>query len=332
MPALEKKPLLKKYCTRLAAIERRSPLTVSTYELELRRFFEYVGENGIAIETVTPDQITAYLKWRKEAGGVRSNSSLTNPSLSNSSVTNSSLSNSSIAKAISCLRSFFRFAAGEGIRPDNPASFLESPRKQLSLPVTMDKDTVEKILDLIKIDTPLGLRDRALFELIYSSGLRISEASGIDMRDVDFSEGLIRIKGKGDKERLVVFGPEAAKWLKRYIEEARPSIARGGGLASALFVNKNGKRISRKGIWKKYAGYAALAGTGSKVHTLRHSFATGLLQGGADLRTVQALLGHADLATTQIYTHVDVKLLKESHRRYLPRLQKEKCFKRENNE
>ena len=291
--------LLDKFCTRLAAVERRSPQTIASYKLELRRFISYIEDSGIPAETINPEQIAGYLQRRKEFDKIGTRS---------------------LASVISCLRTFFRFIVEEGIREDNPVSILESPRKQLSLPETMERETVEKLLDTIKTDTPLGIRDRALFELIYSSGLRISEAAGIDLRDIDFNEGIIKVKGKGNKERLAVFGPEAAKRLKCYIEEARPSIAEAEGRAAPLFVNRSGKRISRKGIWKNYSRYAALAGTGSRVHTLRHSFATGLLQGGADLRTVQALLGHADLTTTQIYTHVDVKMLKESHRRYLPRL------------
>ena len=298
-PEMEKRPVLKKFCVRLAAVERRSPLTVAAYGQETGRFLEYLDANGMDIKTVNPDQIAGYLGYRKGHDRVGARS---------------------LAKAISCLRSFFRFAAGEGIRPDNPADILESPKRRLSLPETMDRETIERLLGVIGTDSPLGLRDRALFEMIYSSGLRISEASGMNVQDVDFKEGVIRVRGKGSKERLAVFGPEASMWLKRYMEEARPVLAAGQGRSAALFAGRRGKRLSRKGIWKNYARYAALAGTGSRVHTLRHSFATGLLQGGADLRTVQALLGHADLATTQIYTHVDTGMLKESHSRYLPRL------------
>jgi integrase/recombinase XerD len=223
-----------------------------------------------------------------------------------------------MTKVISCLRSFFRFAICEGIRQDNPADLLESPRRHLKLPQTLDRETVEKLLGIIDSNAPLGLRDRALFEMIYSSGIRISEAVGLNVKDIDFEEGVAKVRGKGNKERLVVFGTEAAIWLKRYLTESRTKLT--AGYVPALFVGRSGKRLSRKGIWKNYAKYAALAGTSSRVHTLRHSFATGLLKGGADLRTVQALLGHADLATTQVYTHVDTGLLKESHRKYLPRL------------
>jgi integrase/recombinase XerD len=303
MPEPGDPTLLKKFCARLAAIERRAPLTVTTYGLELRRFLDYAETQGMDIATLNTEQIIAYLEWRK---------------------TEQKLESRSMAKTVSCLRSFFRFVLAEGIRNDNPAALLDNPRQIFTLPETMDRETVDRLLAVMDSNNPLGLRDRALFEMIYSSGLRISEAAGLDIRDVDFKEGVARVKGKGSKERLAVFGSEAAAWLRRYLDESRPVLTgnRAGinQVGGALFVGKRGKRLSRKGIWKNFARYAVIAGTPSRVHTLRHSFATGLLQGGADLRTVQALLGHATLATTQIYTHVDTGLLRESHRKYLPRL------------
>ena len=301
MPNPEKAPVLRKFCTRLAAIERRSPLTVAAYEQELRYFLEYAGAYGFKPEAAEPENLSAYLGWRKEQHMI---------------------SVRSTAKAISCLRSFFRFIISEGIRTDNPAALLESPRQQRRLPETLDREIVDRILNEVNTgkNNPLELRDRALFEMIYSSGLRISEAAGLNVRDIDFKEAIARVKGKGSKERLAVFGSEAAMWLKRYLCESRDILTGSNGRSPALFVSRRGRRLSRKGIWKNYARYANLAGAGSRVHALRHSFATGLLQGGADLRTVQALLGHADMGTTQIYTHVDNSLLRESHRRYLPQL------------
>jgi integrase/recombinase XerD len=298
-------PVLDRFCAWLAAVERRSALTVAAYKQELRRFIEYAESNSLDIKSVNVDQLAAYLGWRKNIG---------------------KLDSRSLAKAVSCLRSFFRFTLGEGMRPDNPASLLDSPKRRLKLPETMDRETVERLLGIMDSGTPLGLRDRALFELIYSSGLRISEAVSLNLRDIDFKEGVALVKGKGNKQRFAVFGGEAAAWLKRYLEESRQVLLKGKALP-ALFVTRGGKRLSRKGIWKNYSKYATLAGTGTKVHTLRHSFATGLLEGGADLRTVQALLGHADLGTTQIYTHVDAGLLKESHRKYLPKLEKARLEK-----
>jgi integrase/recombinase XerD len=294
-------PILKKFCARLSAVERRSAATVDTYGLELRHFLEYTCVNGMEAQNASTENLIAYLEYRRETAHIDSRS---------------------LAKIISCLRSFFRFIISEAIRLDNPADILESPRRSLKLPQAMDKETVEKILEEIKPDTALGLRDRALFEMIYSSGIRVSEAVGMNVRDIDFEESIAKVRGKGSKERLVIFGTEAASWLKRYLDESRPSLAGAGRVtAGALFVGRSGKRLSRKGIWKNYAKYTAIVGTGSRVHSLRHSFATGLLKGGADLRTVQALLGHADLTTTQVYTHVDTTLLQESHRKYLPQFQ-----------
>lgn len=299
---MEHQALLERYCSRLIAMERRSPLTAGTYKLEIRRFLEYLDTENIPVATVSPEGIAAYLAMRRDTDRIDSRST---------------------AKAISCLRSFFRFTGDEGIRQDNPAALLESPRRRLRLPETMDRAAVEQLLDCSDVTTPLGLRNRAMFELMYSAGLRVSEAVGINVRDVNFKEGIIGVRGKGSRERIVVFGSEAALWLKRYLAEARPKIAEGraqGRQSPALFIGRSGRRLSRKGIWKNYAKLAMLAGTGSRLHTLRHSFATDLLAGGADLRTVQELLGHADLATTQIYTHVDVSLLRESHRKFLPKL------------
>jgi integrase/recombinase XerD len=224
-----------------------------------------------------------------------------------------------VAKAVSVLRSFFRFLVEERLRDDNWVSLLEIPRKGERLPEVLKDGEADRVLALIDTQTPLGIRNRALYELIYSAGLRISEAVSLNSGDLFLSEGMARITGKGRKERLVVFGPDSVFWLRRYLAEARPVLL-GRRRSGALFVTRFGKRLSRKGIWKNYAALAVQAGISSKLHTLRHTFATDLLSGGADLRSVQELLGHADIATTQIYTHVDASLLRESHRRYLPRL------------
>ncbi|GHU88723.1 tyrosine recombinase XerD [Spirochaetia bacterium] len=286
------------YYSRLIALERRSPLTAETYGLEIRRFLEWLTEEGLDTASVDAEGVSRYLECRRSEDGIDSRSA---------------------AKAISALRSFFRFTMDENIRQDNPAAILEIPRRGMYLPEVLPREKVEEILSVIDTNTPLGLRNRAIYELIYSAGLRVSEAVGINVRDIDFSEGIARVKGKGNKERIVVFGPEAAEWLKRYLAESRPLIA-GHRHSPALFIGKSGKRLTRKGIWKNYTRITAMAGTGSHLHTLRHSFATEMLAGGADLRSVQELLGHADLVTTQIYTHVDVSMLRENHRRFMPKL------------
>ena len=225
-----------------------------------------------------------------------------------------------IAKAVSALRSFFRFLMDEGLINDNPAELLERPKNRSTLPEVMDKNTIEGLLDKINLDKPKGQRDRCLFELIYSAGLRVSEAAALNIKDINIAERIAKVRGKGNKERVVIFGNDAASQLKQYLSFTRPKLAGKVNKSSALFLSRMGKRISRKGIWKNYAKYATIAGTSSHVHTLRHSFATSLLVGGADLRTVQELLGHADLSTTQIYTHVDTAVLRENHRRFLPKL------------
>ncbi|GHV89543.1 tyrosine recombinase XerD [Spirochaetia bacterium] len=290
--------LADQYYSRLIALERRSPLTAETYGLEIRRFLEWLAGEGLEVSAVTAEGVSRYLEWRRTIDLIDSRSA---------------------AKAISALRSFFRFTMDENIRQDNPAAILEIPRRGMHLPEVLPREKVERILAAIETKTPLGLRNRAIYELIYSAGLRVSEAVGLNIKDLDFAGGMARVRGKGNKERLVVFGPEAALALKRYLAEARPLIA-GHRHSPALFIGKSGKRLTRKGIWKNYTRFTAMAGTGSHLHTLRHSFATEMLAGGADLRSVQELLGHADLVTTQIYTHVDVSLLRDNHRRFLPRL------------
>jgi len=293
--------VLKRFCSRLIAIERRSVLTKESYRLEIKRFLEY-------LESVYPERsicnadaslLSSYIVMRHEVDKIDSRS---------------------VSRVISSLRSFFNFAVDEGLVKINPAFLLESPRRKAVLPEVMDMQTVNEILDKIDTSKPRGVRDRCLFELIYSAGLRVSEASGLNTRDIDIEGGFAKVRGKGDKERIVLFGGEAKRQLKLYIDNARPLLAGKTEKSRALFLNKSGKRLSRKGIWKNYAKWTGLAGTSSHVHALRHSFATSLLEGGADLRTVQELLGHADLSTTQIYTHVERSVLKENHRRYLPKL------------
>ncbi|MDR2510550.1 MAG: tyrosine recombinase [Spirochaetaceae bacterium] len=288
--------LLKSYRARLVTIERLAPLTVETYFLELRRFFKFVTNSISGIEQVDADFITSYIEERREIDGIDRRSA---------------------AKAVAALRSFFRFAVERGVCKDNPASLIETPRKIVRLPETLIQSTVEKLLNIIDTGTETGLRDRAIFELIYSSGLRISEASSLDVQDVFFSEGIVRVTGKGSKERLVPFGTAAKTALKSYLEHGRPRLLH-AKKTSAIFLTRRGDRIGRKGIWKNYKALAVKTGATSKVHALRHSFATELLSGGADLRSVQELLGHSDLSTTQIYTHVNTARLREAHKKYLP--------------
>lgn len=298
--------LLERYYSRLIALERRSLLTAKTYRFEIRRFLDWLDKRQLSLtapagsgNTVTLNDVTAYLACRRTVDGIDSRS---------------------VAKAISALRSFFRFLEGDGHKGSQVfASLLQIPRRVDRLPEVHRKEDVDDLLKLIETESPRGIRNRALYEFIYSAGLRISEAVSINVDDLFLSKSIAKVTGKGSKERLVLFGPDAAFWLKRYVTEARPKLL-GRKTNKALFLNRNGKRISRKGIWKNYTGLAIQMGMSTKLHTLRHTFATELLAGGADLRSVQELLGHSEITTTQIYTHVDARRLRDSHRKYLPRL------------
>jgi len=294
--------LVTRYCSRIVAIERRAVLTKECYRSEIIKFLNFLEAKKIPLETTDAAVLVDYLDMRSNMNKIESRTT---------------------AKAISALRSFYRFAADEGLVKDNPADLLEIPKRRMKLPEVMDKKTIEDLLGMIDVSTPKGCRDKCIYELIYSAGLRVSEASGLNIRDIDIKGGVAKVKGKGNKERIVLFGREAAGQLKNYIVNARPKLAGAVNKSQALFISRNGKRLSRKGIWKNYAKLACLTGTSSHIHALRHSFATSLLAGGADLRTVQELLGHADLSTTQIYTHVDTAVLRANHRRYLPRLSTE---------
>jgi integrase/recombinase XerD len=299
--------LLESYYSRLIALERRAPLTAETYRFEIRRFLEWLEEEKLSPETtgvsgeraVGVSDVTRYLTHRRNVDGIDSRS---------------------VAKAISALRSFSRFLADEDKRGRSDfASLLQIPRREDRLPEVHRKEDVDNLLSGINTRSPLGIRNRALYELIYSAGLRVSEAVSLKQADLFLSENLARVTGKGSKERLVIFGPDAAFWLKRYLTESRPKLLKNKS-SRALFVSRNGKRLSRKGIWKNYSALAIQAGLSTKLHTLRHTFATELLAGGADLRSVQELLGHAEISTTQIYTHIDSARLRDSHRKYLPKL------------
>jgi integrase/recombinase XerD len=296
--SLKNNSLLEKYHSRLIALERRSALTAETYCIEIRRFLDWLDREGLPL-VVSGSELSRYLANRRSVDGIDSRS---------------------VAKAISALRSFYRFLEDDGQQGSSDiASLLQIPRRQDRLPEVHTKEDVDALLSKIKTDTVLGIRNRALYELIYSAGLRVSEAVSLNMTDIFLSKNLAQVKGKGNKERLVIFGPEAVFWLKRYLNEVRPKLL-GPRKAKALFVSRNGKRLSRKGIWKNYSALALEAGLSTKLHTLRHTYATELLAGGADLRSVQELLGHAAISTTQVYTHVDSARLRDSHQKYLPKL------------
>ncbi len=195
---------------------------------------------------------------------------------------------------------------------------LTLPKVEKHIPRVLESDHILSFLERIDVSTYLGIRDRALFELMYACGMRVSEVVHILIPHLMLDEALIRIRGKGDKERIVPIGKQALLWVKKYLKEVRPHLSkRSSSHTDSLFLNFRGKTLSRKGIWKNYK--ELLGPIQASLHTLRHSFATHLLQGGMDLRVVQELLGHADLSTTQIYTHVQDKALQHAHKKYHPR-------------
>ncbi len=217
-----------------------------------------------------------------------------------------------LARDIPALDAFFRFLTVAGVRKDNPVVLLERPARGRHLPRVISVEDVSKLLSAIDTSKPDGVRDYALFELIYSCGLRISEAVSLSLNDVRLEEKVVIVLGKGGKERMVPFGNVSLSWLKRYLSEVRPLLCSALS-GSFFFLGKKGKPLTRKAAWDRFHALALKTGVSAKIHTLRHSFATHLLAGGADLRSVQELLGHSDIATTQIYTHIENESLKMYH-------------------
>ncbi|MBE6350865.1 MAG: tyrosine recombinase [Spirochaetaceae bacterium] len=290
------------YENEIVTVERLSSLSVSTYRTSLLVFLDWVDSNEKILSDLTLQDVMYYFVWRK--------SSL-------------NLDELTIAKDISALRSFGRFLVSEKIWQENYALLLERPHAKRKLPDVLSQEQVDALLASIDDSTPLGLRDKALFELIYSCGLRISEVSTLLLKNVHLDEKILWVLGKGNKERLVPFGERACQFITQWLVEGRPKIVKQKSVPT-LFVNYQAKPLSRKGIWKRFQELELRSGVTAKVHTLRHSFATHLLAGGADLRSVQALLGHSDLATTQIYTHIDNEQLRNYYTHYFPKISDEK--------
>ena len=285
--------LLDQFYTDIILVNRMSEMTAQTYRISAQEFLEWLVEQRIKLRDVTAQNLVYFLMKRKTDG----NSELT------------------LAKDISALRAFGEYLVRKNYWTENCALLLDRPKAGRHLPKVLSVDQTDELLSSIDTSKPLGIRDDALFELIYSCGLRISEACSLKVSNVHFEERLILVHGKGDKERLVPFGEIAAQKLQKYMEEVRPELVKGRNI-SEVFVNYKGEPISRKGVWKRFQEMEALSGVKAKVHTLRHSFATHLLAGGADLRSVQELLGHSDLSTTTIYTHVTDTQLEDAHKKY----------------
>jgi integrase/recombinase XerD len=291
--------LLPRFADYIALEQGLATLTQEAYRRDLERFAQYAASRGATAPLdVTARMLREYVYHLKDLG----------------------LSPSSIRRNVSAVRTYFRFLTGDGVVVRDPSERLETPKRWRTLPEVLTVDEVQKLLASPTLDDPLVFRDRALLELAYGAGLRVSEWITLGVRDLLLEDGLVRVFGKGSKERLVPIGRSAIGAAAIYLRELRPRLEKGEG-KGILLLNARGRPLTRMGAWKILRGHVDRAGITRHVtpHTLRHSFATHLLEGGADLRAVQEMLGHVDIATTQIYTHVDREYLRQVHRSYHPR-------------
>jgi integrase/recombinase XerD len=274
-----------------------SPNTLSSYRNDLKGFAEWCRQHTHTLWEVQSHDVQAYLAHRFPQVKVRS-----------------------INRLIATLRRFYRYALAANLIQQDPTLHIEAPKMPRSLPKTLSESQVEDLLNAPDVNAPLGVRDRAMLELLYASGLRVSELVNIKISEVSTQDGVVRVTGKGSKTRLVPMGQEAAEWIDRYLAGARAEILK-GSLSDAVFVTTRGDAMTRHAFWHIIQRYALQAGISQHIspHVLRHAFATHLLNHGADLRVVQMLLGHADISTTQIYTHVARERLQQLHKAHHPR-------------
>ncbi len=291
--------LLEQFLDHLSAERGLSPHTLSAYSSDLRLFLDCLAHRGVAsINAMRRKHIVDFLLEERETGK----------------------RTSTVGRRLAAIKTFLRYLQREGLLAANPADAMDSPRWGRILPDALTVRETERLLAQPDLRRRLGLRDRALLETMYAAGLRVSEAAGLTLDDIRFEDGFLRCTGKGRKERLVPLGESARTFLRRYIEEERPRLARGGETRT-LFLSARRRALNRRTIWRLVRFYARRAGIEKRVHphTLRHTFATHLLANDAPLRVIQEMLGHADIGTTQIYTHVDSSHLRAVHQRYHPR-------------
>jgi integrase/recombinase XerD len=272
--------------------------TLDAYRSDLLQYGRFLEERELSALDAQPSDIADFLESLARAGS----------------------SPATIHRKSACLRSFYRHLRRDGLLERDPTATLSTPRRSRKLPQVLTRGEVEKLLSQPSGTEPAALRDRALLELMYACGLRASEAIGLELMDVDMQEAVLRARGKGSKERVVPIGQAALKALRIYLERGRPALVKGGPEAH-LFVNFRGGQLTRQGLYKIVRRHALTAGLADRMspHTLRHTFATHLLAGGCDLRSVQEMLGHADVATTQLYTHLSSERLKDVYFRAHPR-------------
>ncbi|KNC89986.1 site-specific tyrosine recombinase XerD [Trabulsiella odontotermitis] len=273
--------------------------TLNAYRRDLSMLVEWLQHRGLTLETVMNDDLQALLAER-QAGGYKATST---------------------ARLLSAMRRLFQHLYREKIRTDDPSARLASPKLPQRLPKDLSEAQVDRLLQAPLVDQPLELRDKAMLEVLYATGLRVTELVSLSMSDISLRQGVVRVIGKGNKERLVPLGEEAIYWLENYLEYGRPWLLNGVSI-DVLFPSQRAQQMTRQTFWHRIKHYALQAGIDSEKlspHVLRHAFATHLLNHGADLRVVQMLLGHSDLSTTQIYTHVATERLRQLHQQHHPR-------------
>ncbi|MEQ1572713.1 MAG: site-specific tyrosine recombinase XerD [Vicinamibacterales bacterium] len=288
------------YLTHLTAERRLASNSVESYERDLRQLAGRAAGRGMGLDVLTRQDLEGFVQELMSEGR----------------------SPRSVARAVACYRGFYRFLVMDGRLAASPADDLRPPRAWKRLPRYLSVEEVDRLLSQPDVTTPQGLRDRALIELLYATGMRVSEMVGLRQADLNLEASYLTCSGKGDKQRIVPIGDEAARWVRGYLREGRAALLK-KRTSTRLFVNARGggRGLSRVGFWKILKGYARKAGLPASVspHLLRHSFATHLLERGADLRAIQMMLGHADLSTTQIYTHVLEQRLRTVYDRFHPR-------------
>ncbi len=274
--------------------------TLAAYGRDLKAWGEWLEkEPKLTLTEADSVNVQQYLAFRGKAGA----------------------KSSSMARVLSSLRRFYRYQLRQGAVSEDPTSLIDAPRTGRSLPGSLSETQIDQLLEAPDIKDMLGLRDRAMLELLYATGLRVSELVALSLSQINLQMGVVRVIGKGSKERLVPLGDVAVDWVNEYLSVSRPELMRGHGVCNAVFVTRRGAGMSRQAFWYLIKRYAVLAGIEQTLspHTLRHAFATHLLNHGADLRVLQMLLGHSDLSTTQIYTHIAQARLQEVHQLHHPR-------------
>lgn len=296
----ETNQFLQEYLAYLKLEKNLSEQSVVSYFSDLKKFLLFIEEKKcFDLNTIKPKLISEYFEIMRGLG----------------------ISSSTTARYLSSVKGFFKYLSAQEYIEKDPAEILSARITERKLPTVLSFEEIDKILQSPKTDAKLGLRDKAILELFYSCGLRVSELINLKLSDLYFSDEVIRVLGKGSKQRIVPIGESAVQWMNEYIKRIRPLLEKKMKSENIIFLNNRGTKLSRMGIWKivdKYVKEAEIE-TEFHPHTFRHSFATHLLEGGADLRAVQEMLGHADISTTQIYTHIDRDFIKQMHKDFHPR-------------